>query len=681
MGRTKKSTKKFSKFLTAHIKRRKEIQKIRRDKEERKARKDKRREEEEETERQQALAEEEIQTQIAKDDDEALTAARKNPLKLASTVGEEGEGHEESEEDEDEAFLEEEEEGECEEEEEEEVAGSEEEEEEEEEAQITVTSTMLMKLEKEARVDSEAFKRLVMVFRSACQSCDPELNRRPAFLIPDARTFNRVVTFCLQNMRAVLEDLLAGRVQERTFSDARLLGFMKDKNARWQGAKAATNAFVVSTVALLNQMDQGLACAETLRLLHHVVPLYGAFPAVARRFLGAMLQLWASPEPAVRVLAFRNIHALAVLDPERFLESTLRAAYAAYLKHSQMVSRATLPVLDFMRDGLAELFAVSAPATYRLAFASVRQMALHLRGVTMESPGAVVPTVHNFQFLNALRVWADVFAAHGADNDALHHLLYPFVQTLLAAIDVSDGARLLGFRLHVVTLLLDVCEATGVFANVVPCLLQCLHYPPVHRHVEKRAGRELDFATHVVVPLRFLGTVELQTAVRAHVVHLAGQFYAAHAYAIAFPELAIPFVAMAKQLAADELSTPDIDALARKVQENAQWVTQHRLRADFSPKDVDRVKAFLATEKEQHKSPLDRYWAAQIKKIEREEAAKERNNSDDDDEEDDDDDDDAFEYEDDFDGEIGEHQDGNGSEDGDDDEDDDDDMMSDDYDD
>ena len=680
MGKTKKSVKKFARFLPEHIKRRKAIQKVWRRTQERKQRKEKRRELEAETERQQALAEEEIQTQIAKDDDEALTAARRNPLRLASALGaegEDGEAHEGSE-DEDEAFLEnsseeDEKKEEGEEEEEEEMAGSEgeedEDDEDEDDAQILVTYKMLAKLEKDARVDSEAFKRLVMVFRSACQACDPEMNRRPAFLIADAQMFNRVVTFCLQNMRAVLEDLLAGRVQERTFSDARLLGFMKDKNERWRSAKAAANTFVVSTVALLNQMDQGLACAETLRLLHHVVPLYGAFPAVARRFLGVMLQLWASPEELVRTLAYRNIHALAVLDTERFLESTLKAAYTTYLKHSQMVNHATLPVLDFMRDGLVELFAVSTPATYRLAFASIRQMALHLRGVTMASAGEVVATVHNFQFLNALRVWADVFAAQAAGNDALHHLLYPFVQTLLAAIDVSDGARLLGFRFHVISLLLDVCEATGVFANVLPFLLQCISYPQVRRHVEKRAGRELDFATHVVVPLRFLGTVELQTAVREHFFHYAGQFLAAHAYAIAFPELALPFVVMVKQLAADELTTPDIDALLRKVQENVQWVTQHRMRTDFSPKDVDRVKSFLATEKEHHKSPLDKYWIAQTKKFE-EEDAKEYS---DDGEEEEDDGDDEYEYEgqDDDDDDYGSDSDSEGEEEEDEDEDDD----------
>ena len=664
MTKTKKRLKKFSKKIPRVIEQRRKAQKVRWRKEKRQHKRERREKLEKLAEEKQAQAEQEIQEQIARDDEEALHAAKKNPL-LNFRDNEE---HEEEEEDEivseaegsqqqdsegEEQEQEEEEEegksGEEEEENESEVENEEEEEEEDEaeggQSQVVVTMAMLDKVEKDAHLDFDAFKRLVLIFRSACQSCDPELNRRPPFVLPDAATFDRVMTFCLRDLRAVLEDLLVGKVQGRTYSDQRLLGFMKDKNERWQAAKRAVNTFVVSALALLNQLEHGAACAETLRLLHHVVPLFGAFPVLARRFLDAMLAHWASPDVHTRTMAFRNMHALAVLDPARFLERVLKAAYSAYIKHSRLVSRATLPVQHDMRGGLVELLGISVPATYRLAFASVRQLALHLRGVAMQTLGAVVPTVHSFQFLNALRVWAAVLVRYAPASETIRYLLYPLMQTLLAAIDASDGARLLYFRLHVAELVLDVCEAAGVFANIVPHLIQCLYYPQLRKAA--RDGSAPDFATHVVVPKRALGTAALLDTVQRHVCALAGRFYAAHAYSIAFPELAQPFVVHMRKLAEQDATTPDIDALAHQVEANAQWVVQRRIHTDFSPKDVDRTRSFLAEDQQRHRSPFERFWLSSADRYsvddeDEDEDEQEFESADDDDDDEYDEDDDEY---------------------------------------
>lgn len=53
--------------------------------------------------------------------------------------------------------------------------------------------------------------------------------------------------------------------------------------------------------------------------------------------------------------------------------------YLTYVKNTKFVSPNTLPEVNFMRQSLAEMFALDNTITYQMAFVYIRQLAIHLR--------------------------------------------------------------------------------------------------------------------------------------------------------------------------------------------------------------------------------------------------------------------------------------------------------------
>lgn len=157
--------------------------------------------------------------------------------------------------------------------------------------------------------------------------------------------------------------------------------------------------------------------------------------------------------------------------------------------------------------------------------------------------------------------------------------------------------------------------------------------------------KPLDFATTIRAPKSYLRTRTYQDGICEQVVELLAEFYVLHAKSIAFPELAIPAIVLAKRAVKKSKNAKLNNALAvlvAKLEANSKYVQQRRSGVEFSPDKVAEAEAFLR-EIEWEKTPLGAYVVSQRKVREekmkmleesmKEERARGRGEDDDDDEE------------------------------------------------
>lgn len=99
------------------------------------------------------------------------------------------------------------------------------------------------------------------------------------------------------------------------------------------------------------------------------------------------------------------------------------------------------------------------------------------------------------------------------------------------------------------------------------------------------------------------------------VVELLAEFYVLYAKSIAFPELAIPTIVLAKRGMKKSKNAKLNNALAvlvGKLEANSKWVQERRSKVEFAPEKIVEAESFCK-EVEWEKTPLGGYVVSQRK--------------------------------------------------------------------
>lgn len=116
-------------------------------------------------------------------------------------------------------------------------------------------------------------------------------------------------------------------------------------------------------------------------------------------------------------------------------------------------------------------------------------MAVTLRSVlTSKDQKADSDKVHNWSFVNALRLWSMVLSTYGAEAE-LRPLIYPFVQVAIGVMRVQPTPRTYPVRLHICSYLINIVSETGVYVPVAAQLLPLLRCGELRRKPARGATR------------------------------------------------------------------------------------------------------------------------------------------------------------------------------------------------
>jgi len=344
------------------------------------------------------------------------------------------------------------------------------------------------------------------------------------------------------------------------------------------------------------------------------------------KLLKGLLRVWSAEcGQESCLLAFATIRLLASEMPPPFLEHTLKGLYLTYARSCRSTSRSTLSRVVLMSSCVVDVCAMDTQVTYQHGFVYIRQLAIHLRNALQKADDASYRQVYNWQYINCLRVWAQVLCAHGKDpNSVLRHLLYPLVQVCLGVARLLPNIRFAALRFQCVRILSQLSSELGVFVPVAPLLLEVFQFSQLARSPAAQSKeRPIDWAVLIKVTKADAEKRRYQEGMMAQALFLLSDHLHANSYSIAFPEAAVPTLISLKKLAKKTKIT-SLQQRARKlmqqVEAQADWVRRARDAVDFGPGDGSKVSGFLSAEREKGSGPFSKWFKQELAAVEAAEA-------------------------------------------------------------
>ena len=487
----------------------------------------------------------------------------------------------------------------------------------------TLTSVVVTKLcKRAASADSlGAVRNLLRAYRAAAHYGDEDEDEEAGVRLASSSAFHALVTFTLEEMDTILRGLL-GSPPAGHPDEARM--FKPHQQTRWKKVEPLAKSFLGNTLHLLGQLTDPDMSRFLMARLNASVPFFHAFERLTRKTLKAVLALFGSGEPALRVQSILLIRNMAAVLPPPTLERAAKGVYRQFAANAKFINAESIEHVVFMTTCVCEIYGLDQNQSYSLAFTYVRQLASLLRGALTNKSKEAFRAVYCWQYVNCLECWTRVLQTHAKqESDPLRPLIYPVAQVALGAARLLPSARYAPLRLRLVRALNALSASTGHFVPVAPLLLELLGFSELNKAPMATKNRPPDFSLVLRVAKQELRS----PAVQEVIVEGALQLLAAHlnqwAYSPGFPELAhVPSRDLRRFCKATQVTRfrKAARAVVDAAERNADWIARKRDHVDFAPKDFDRARAFLAEEREAKKAPMEKL-AAQLLDKERQRIA------------------------------------------------------------
>ena len=287
------------------------------------------------------------------------------------------------------------------------------------------------------------------------------------------------------------------------------------------------------------------------------------------------------------------------------------------VRRSRATNRKTLPRLALMSSCFVDLCGVDTSAAYQHAFVYIRQLAIHLRNAIQKPTADAYRQVYNWNYVNCLRLWAQVLCAHARQHTApLRQLLYPLVQVTTGVARLLPNIRFAPLRLQCLRVLNQCATELQVYIPVAPLVLEVFRFAELsHKPTGAAAEKLLDWAVLLKVSKTDSGRRDYQEGMMVQTMFALAEHLHAAAYSIGFPEMSISVV-LALRAAAKKSKIGAFQkrcrSLLTQIEAQSQYVATRRAAVDFSPKDRKQVQDFLKEEREDGAGPLSRWFKSQL---------------------------------------------------------------------
>lgn len=405
------------------------------------------------------------------------------------------------------------------------------------------------------------------------------------------------------------------------------------EHKRWKNLEPIFTSFVNQMIALTTTMRDAATLRFLLKRLELLVPYSRGDLRLAKRILKVAHRYWAAEDrdvdQATKLRAYLLIRVVA--SEKANIDIVLRAVYNTYCNTvARVCNPKTLPNIMFAAKCTVDLFGVEMSASYTVAFSYLREMAVTLRSVLQaKDQRTEADKVHNWSYVNALRLWSMVLSTYGAENE-LRPLIYPYVQISIGVMLVHPTPRTYPLRLQIASFLTNIVRGTGIYIPVAAHLLPVLRCSELKRVPARGVTKQLEWRTLLRVNDEVVKTKPFLTGLLNGIVLQLSSFYAAISRHVSFPEVslqgAIVVRAFSKEAKVAEWRQI-ASTLGNKLRENAKLVADARARVDFGPQGAVSEEGMLACVPgldTAMKTPIQRLYDVELERTRREESMRDQ---------------------------------------------------------
>ncbi|BFF94498.1 nucleolar complex protein 2 homolog [Drosophila madeirensis] len=480
-----------------------------------------------------------------------------------------------------------------------------------------VTLNLLRQWEQQlgqANVSIDIVRKVIQAFNSALASISADgadggenQPNAAAFKVVGAASFNGVIQLCVLHLQPAIIRVLGVRPNS---------SLPLHKHKKWVKVRGCLRYYLTDLIRLVEQVSSANILGVLLKHLHQMAGMVAPFTTLGKTILKRLIVLWATGDETVRVLAFLCILKITRNQQGTMLNHVLKAMYLAYVRNSKFVSPNTLPGINFMRRSLVEMFALDLNVSYQHAFLYIRQLAIHLRNAVILKKKDSFQAVYNWQFINSLRLWADLLGA-STNKPQLQPLVYPLVTIATGVIRLIPTAQYFPLRFHCLQTLISLSKETQTYVPVLPLIVEVLRSNTFNRKHSAVSMKPLQFTCVLRLNKGQLAENGFRDEVIEQVCALLLEYLAHESASLAFSDLVVPAVMAIKAYLKECRNsnyTRKLKQLLDKIQESSKFIEQQRSKSTvtFDLKDAQAVAAWeqqLRTKR----TPLDIYYASWLK--------------------------------------------------------------------
>ncbi|CDF36030.1 unnamed protein product [Chondrus crispus] len=441
-----------------------------------------------------------------------------------------------------------------------------------------------------------------------------------------AKAYQQALNLAISGIQDALDRMLG---KPKDVSDERQISkWDPSESGRWMNLQRVFQSYVFHMLSLCDVVTDPATSRFLMKRLEKLVPYTRENKVLLKKIVKVAIRVWSADalhmsEPS-RLRAYLLLNKLA--HGPGNAEVVLRSCCAAYASSiANVCNPRTLPTIQFAATCIVELFSIDMGASYSTAFANLREIAISLRAVMVsKQEKEEVERIHNWSFINRLRLWSMVLGKYGAE-DELKPLIYPYVQVSLGVMRVYATPRTFPLRFHVASYLSDVIAQTGTYIPLAPHLLSLLRCSELRKKPVHGNSKALEWRSVLRVSNDVIKTKPFVSGVIDGVVFQLAKFFATISKHVSFPEIShmaeVALRKFAKEVVVQEWKEK-IMGLVEKLHQTSDAITEARAKADFSPQGAVSKEGMLSCVPgmdPDKKTPIQRFFEVESTRIRKQE--------------------------------------------------------------